>query len=236
MKPSLDPWLNVHRSKNLLRVSVFGTIVGRHVNELRDALQPGDKVELYIDSEGGDCQQAFEIVDLLDGTDSTAFIRNASSAAALIALACKRRMIHHDGSMMLHRPVAVIAGHIDELKAEMRRLGQLEAPMYRLIRRATGCGASAAFRWLSKDEDTWFTAQQALESGLVHEILPAPAFVKSNDVHVDEAPESAPKGPTQDETIALDLLKALGPLNVRDRAAFMREVGVLLTSNVHECK
>ena len=94
--------------------------------------------------------------------------------------------------------------------------------------RRTGKPAAEVAPWFVNG-DHWFTADEALAAGLVDEILPALA---PRPAGASTLAQDATESPTEAETLALDLLRALGPLRVRDREAFGREVGAWFQNSV----
>ena len=98
-----------------------------------------------------------------------------------------------------------------------------------VIMRRTSKPPEAALReWLGKD--TWLTSKEALDAGLVDELVEPPRLLRpSGDVHAQVLAE----GPTEDERLLQTLLTGLGTIQVRDKAAFGRELAAWFDRNIH---
>jgi hypothetical protein len=94
----------------------------------------------------------------------------------------------------------------------------LNAKLRDLIALRTEQPADVVAAWLSRD--TCFTAPEALAAGLVDEITEVPPAPVADADRV----ETSEPIQTEDETLALSLLSALGQIQVRSKGEFSRAV------------
>lgn len=148
--------------------------------QIRDALASlpaGEELTLEINSPGGDVMAGNEIYSVLrkaaaDGTRVVAEIQSmAASAASYFCLGCVEVLISPVAQMMIHLPSIYADGdyHGHEHTAGfLRGIGESILNAYEL--RSAGKSDRETLRqWM--ESETWMTAQEALEAGLVDGIL-----------------------------------------------------------------
>ncbi len=127
-------------------------------------------VTLRINSMGGSASAALAAVEALRAKRVLVRIhQKAGSAAAILAQAGTWRVIDADASMMLHPPIDAALGNSANLRRAADALDRLTISLVSILQARTGQPRSTIHAWLSGD-DVWFTADQALEAGLVDEI------------------------------------------------------------------
>jgi ATP-dependent protease ClpP protease subunit len=131
----------------------------------------GQTIALSIDSEGGDLIGALAAYAALPRHDALVevYIRQAHSAAAIIALAGDHRIIASDGSVMLHSPT-IDANGLDaaDLRHRAAELERLSGEMAAIVAAATANYFEVAIEWI--EAETWFSAGQAIMAGLAHAV------------------------------------------------------------------
>jgi HK97 family phage major capsid protein len=166
---------------------------------VRDLTAVGDgPVEVRINSGGGDVFEAYAIYNALVGRMGVTTIVDslAASAASVIAMAGERRLMARTSQMMIHDASAYVGGNADEMQHMIDRLETVSGQIAGIYADTAG-GEPDHWRALMRAE-TWFTPQQALESGLITEITgtarePAPASAGA-------ASDAAPPGVITDRT------------------------------------
>jgi ATP-dependent protease ClpP protease subunit len=131
----------------------------------------GQSVHIDINSKGGLIWPAFRICEAIERHDKrvTANIHEASSAAALVALAADVRRIRLGGTMMVHNPT------YDDPPARMTpqavgtTLADTKTSMVRHMAKRTGIFPGAFRGWMNKGAT--FGAAEALAAGLVHAVI-----------------------------------------------------------------
>ncbi len=132
-------------------------------------------VVVNIDSHGGMIADGMEIYRKLAEWPYAVYAnigRQASSMAAIIALAADVRTITPEGTMFLHNPgLTPTTGsflNADQLREEAAGLDREAGRLAGVVAVATGRSLAVARGWM--DADTTFTAGEALQAGLVHAV------------------------------------------------------------------
>ena len=222
-----NPKMIQHRQVGeTLHLGLFGPLRGSS-DETVFKISRATTVIVHADSTGGDAQLADDVsTALLEHPSTIAFVRNAQSAAAIISRSCQRVVIDPAGKMMVHGASTTVHGDEFDLVAGAHKL--------RLINRRLG--EILTFRLVRPDvidrmadgEDHHFNAEEALAAGLVdaisadHPEWPTPPWC-------DEL-EHQPASP--DEKIILEILDAVGPIEVADIDDFSRRLNLWFTRRV----
>jgi len=92
-----------------------------------------------------------------------------ASIASIIALAGDKVYMAETAQYMIHKPMAFGGGNSDELLKLVDMLDSLENQLVNIYRKKTGIDAFEIEQMLRNE--TWFTAEEALESGFVDEVI-----------------------------------------------------------------
>jgi hypothetical protein len=152
------------------------------------------------------------------------------SAAVTVAMAGKVIRMRSDAKMMIHAPVAHGLGTPAELRACADRLAGITEEVLGVISGRTGQTPALVREWLSRD--TWLNAKEALDAGLVDELVTPPRLLRPSEVSLPAPILST--GPTDDERMIQTLLTGLGTVQVRDKATFGRELVQWFNRSVRE--
>jgi len=134
-------------------------------------------INLYINSPGGLVDQTMAIYDTMQflGCDvATYCIGQASSGAAIILAAGtkgQRYALPH-AKVMLHQPYSGITGQAEDIKIQAEEILKDKQMLNELLARHTGQDVERIAREIERDR--YMNAQEALEYGLVDEILVEP--------------------------------------------------------------
>ena len=154
-------------------VYVTGEITRFTLTSIMQAYLRHSRLHLVIDSRGGHAAVALEALTWLqqEDVDAVAEIVNADSAAALIALGCKKRVMHHDGIMMLHLCAKI---EKEESFPELcERRHELNQQQVEFLRSLYPFVYSPEFRSFQLTNEIYLRSDRAWELGLVHSIIPA---------------------------------------------------------------
>ena len=125
-------------------------------------------VHVYINSPGGSCFDAAEIVNILESfkggiTGEGGAI--VASAATFISLACKKFEMPENGMFMIHKPSGVACGTATDIENYLKLIAEIEAQYY------DAYGAVAKSPDTLKEKraagDWWMTAREAAEQGFI---------------------------------------------------------------------
>lgn len=153
-------------------------------SRVRKALaEAGDDVELYINSQGGLVFSGNELINALKQFQSTGKkleitvgAMAASMAANIVAMAGADKVRAHSNSKFMFHGATEITwagseGHTDT--AEL--LASINADVIASLAALPNADKTKIEGWFAEGREGWLSAQQALDMGLVHEIIDAPA-------------------------------------------------------------
>ena len=141
------------------------------LNELR-AIPPENALTISINSFGGSVYTALSIYSLLKNHKGQITFRidgTAMSAATIITSVPNARVIMPRGAMMMIHKVSVgIYGNADDLKKTVEDIEKLEQNVLEIYAEKTGKSIDAIRALV--DQETYFTAEEAVEFGLADEV------------------------------------------------------------------
>ena len=188
------------------------------VRALRDA--DGEDVTIHINSSGGSVFDANTMAEALRGYKghTTASIEGlAASAASYFALTADDVVINTSALMMIHNPCDFAVGDAEDMRKKADMLDKTRSTISAQYARKTGRTVDEIEGLM--DAETWFTAQEAVEFGLVDRMSdsePIAACVRCEDM---KRFRNAPEGLlTSDE-------KAKNPNDEEDEKADEEPVG-----------
>lgn len=147
------------------------------LDSVRDALAKfpeNERVLVRINSGGGDVFEAEAIVNLLSqrkGGVDTQVDGIAAGAASYIAMVGETVTMSADASMMLCRSSAVAVGDNDEMTRIENMVRNVDARLVMAYIKHSNLTESQVLDAMY--EETWFNADQAVESGLADKVLEA---------------------------------------------------------------
>lgn len=132
----------------------------------------GEDLEVDINSGGGDVFAGSEIYTALKdykGKVTTRVVGIAASAASVIAMAGDKVVMSPTAQMMIHNVSSVGRGDyrdMDHTSEILKNANKTIANAYML---KSGMDQASLLKLM--DDETWFTAQQALENKLIDEVM-----------------------------------------------------------------
>ena len=139
-----------------------------------DNNKPGREISLYINSPGGSVDDTMAIYDtmcFIGSPVATFCIGRAQSGAAVILAAGtkgKRHALPH-AKVMLHQPWGGITGQAADIKIQAEEIGRAKKMINDIIAKHTGMSAEKIAE--ETERDKYMTAAEALEYGLIDEVL-----------------------------------------------------------------
>ena len=131
----------------------------------------GDVV-LWINSPGGDCFAAAQIYNMLMDYPGNVTVRIdslAASAASVIAMAGTTVEIFPVGMILVHNPMTVSIGDVQEMERAIALLAEVKESIINAYEIKTGMSRSKISRLM--DAETWMNAKKAVELGFADAIL-----------------------------------------------------------------
>jgi len=163
------------------RIVFLGTPVDDNVGNLimaqllhLESEDPDKDINLYINSPGGDITSLFAIYDTMQYVKSdvsTTVMGQAASAAAVLLLAGakgKRFALPHS-RVLLHQPHGQAGGQAVDIEIQAREIIRYRQLLDQLIAEHTGQPLEKVGK--DTDRDYILTAQEAVEYGIVDEVI-----------------------------------------------------------------
>ena len=131
----------------------------------------GDIV-LWINSPGGDCFAAAQIYNMLmdyPGKVTVKIDGLAASAASVIAMAGTTVEISPVGMVMIHNPMTISIGDVQEMERAITLLAEVKESIINAYEIKTGLPRAKISRLM--DAETWMNAKKAVELGFADSVL-----------------------------------------------------------------
>lgn len=129
------------------------------------------EIDVRINSPGGDVFEGEAIYSALNRNRAKIFIHIdglAASAASFIAMAGDSIEMAENGFLMLHEAWTFAMGNKIDLAKVIDLLSKIDSNLAQIYSKRSGSTLEAASKWMA--EETWFTAQEALDSKLIDKI------------------------------------------------------------------
>ena len=184
--------------KNLLNgdaeIDIFGDIDswwGYNLNQLRYELSAiqSNELTVNISTYGGDVFEALAIGGVLESLQknvTTIGYGIVASAGTVILLSGKKRKMAANSFFMIHNPTAVTGGEASEMRKTADLLDKIQSQLVdiyvtaieksgKLIDGDREATAKKVTKWV--ENETWFTADEALQYGFIDEITEPVEFI-----------------------------------------------------------
>lgn len=146
--------------------------------------QPGKEIILVINSPGGSVDSGFAIWDqvkMLSSPITTLVTGLAASMGSVLSLCApaKKRFATPHARIMLHQPLisGTIHGQASDLEIHAKEILNTRRTLVELYAKETGKDPDLIERIIERD--TWMTAEEALEFGLLSAIVSSPDFFRA---------------------------------------------------------
>ena len=145
---------------------------------------PDRDVSLYVNSPGGDVYAGLSIYDTMQHVPydvSTISVGLCASfgTVLLTAGAKGKRLSLPNSTIHLHQPWGGAQGQASDIEIQAREILRVQDRLRQIISDHTGQPYERVAR--DTDRDFWMTAEQAVEYGLVDEVLEPPTRPSSDD-------------------------------------------------------
>ena len=139
-----------------------------------DSTDPGKDIQIYFNSPGGAVHAGLGIYDTMQYISSdVATICTGMSASMAAVLLCagekgKRSALKHS-RVMIHQPMGGAQGPASDIEITTREILKIRTELYKIIAEHSGKDIKKVEK--DSDRDYWMTAHEALEYGMVDEVL-----------------------------------------------------------------
>jgi ATP-dependent Clp protease, protease subunit len=143
---------------------------------LLDSLKPGEEIKFYINSPGGvvtDGMVIYDTMKMISSPVSTICMGMAASMGSILLSGGTkgRRFIYPSGEVMIHQPSlgGYVQGVTADLEIHAEQIRKAKEHSARLL--ADNCGKSFEAVMKDFDRDYWMNAAEAIEYGIVDQVL-----------------------------------------------------------------
>jgi len=142
------------------------------VNKILDSIISNEDLEIEINSSGGDISAGSEIYTAIrsysKGNKKANIVGSAYSAASVIAMACECYM-SPTAMFMAHKVSCGASGNSDDMDKTSQTLKVADQTIANAYIAKSGMSMKDALKMMA--DETWLTAQQAKERGLIDGIM-----------------------------------------------------------------
>lgn len=167
------------------------------------------EITLLINSNGGSISHGLSVVAAIQHTSARVegkVVGIAASMAAIIAMACDKTSVVDFGRIMIHDPS--FSGSQRMNKKALRAIEATASQISQIICAKSGMSDQKARKAMK--EETWYTAQEALQEGLVDEVVTTKKKEAFLEASVDEIYNQATQHtPDMSKIIQLAALAAM---------------------------
>ena len=188
----LNPYILEERQLNVTQMDVFSRLMmdriiflGTEIDDYTantlqaqllylDSADPGKDISIYINRPGGSVYAGLGIYDPMQFINSpvaTICTGMAASMAAVLLVAGNdgRRSALKHSRVMIHQPMGGAQGQASDIEITAREIQKLKQELYTII--ADHSHTPYDKVWADSDRDHWMTAQEALDYGMIDQIL-----------------------------------------------------------------
>lgn len=190
----IEPTIIEERQLNVSQISVFsrlfmdrilflGTAIDDTVANIVNAqllylssMNPDKAISLYINSPGGSVTAGlsmYDTINFIDSEVSTTCLGMAASMGAVLLSSGekgKRYSLTHS-DIMIHQPLSGIAPNTQasDIEIHWKEIKKCKNTLYQILSENTG--KSVEEIEVACDRDNWFTAQEAVDFGLIDKVI-----------------------------------------------------------------
>ncbi|NLN72716.1 MAG: ATP-dependent Clp protease proteolytic subunit, partial [Bacteroidales bacterium] len=131
-------------------------------------------IQIYINSPGGSVYAGLGIYDTMQyiAPDIATICTGMAASMSAVLLAAgekgKRTALKH-ARVMIHQPMGGASGQATDIEITAREISKLKKELYEII--AQHSGQEYEKVWKDSERDYWMTSNEALEYGMIDEVL-----------------------------------------------------------------
>ena len=139
-----------------------------------DSLDSDKDILIYLNTPGGSVYAGLGIYDTMQYINceiSTICTGMAASMGAVLLCSGakgKRTALKHS-RIMIHQPMGGVSGQASDIEITAKEIQKLKKELYEIISHHSGKAYKQV--WKDGDRDYWMTSQEALDYGMIDEVL-----------------------------------------------------------------
>jgi ATP-dependent Clp protease, protease subunit len=139
-----------------------------------ESTDPAKDIQIYFNTPGGSVHAGLGIYDTMQYiTSNVATICTgmaASMGAILLAAGTKgKRTALKHSRIMIHQPMGGVSGQASDIEITAREIHKIKLELYEILSAHTGKPVKTVSK--DSDRDFWMTAHEAMEYGMIDEVL-----------------------------------------------------------------
>ncbi len=163
------------------RIIFLGTGIDDHVSNIiqgqllfLESVDSSKDIQIYLNSPGGSVYAGLGIYDTMQlirpdvATICTGMAASMGAVLLTAGAAGKRSALKHS-RVMIHQPMGGAQGQASDIEITAREIAKLKEELYTIISDHSGKPYDQV--WKDSDRDYWMTAQEAVDYGMVDEVL-----------------------------------------------------------------
>ena len=163
------------------RIIFLGTGIDDHVSNIiqgqllfLESVDASKDIQIYLNSPGGSVYAGLGIYDTMQlirpdvATICTGMAASMGAVLLTAGAAGKRSALKHS-RVMIHQPMGGAQGQASDIEITAREIAKLKEELYTIISDHSGKPYEQV--WKDSDRDYWMTSQEAVDYGMVDEVL-----------------------------------------------------------------
>ncbi len=163
------------------RIIFLGTGIDDHVSNIiqgqllfLESVDASKDIQIYLNSPGGSVYAGLGIYDTMQlirpdvATICTGMAASMGAVLLTAGAAGKRSALKHS-RVMIHQPMGGAQGQASDIEITAREIAKLKEELYKIISEHSGKPYDQV--WKDSDRDYWMTSQEAVDYGMVDEVL-----------------------------------------------------------------
>ena len=173
-------WYKISAQGESAEISIFGdlgaswwgdSVTLADFKKEFDAVKDRDSIKVMINSPGGDVWDGMGIYNLISSVRQKVTVEVlglAASIASIVALAGKELVMGEGSYFMIHKPWSFSMGTSDDLRKDANLLDKVEGQMLSIYAQHTDMTDAEIVDAMA--EETWYTADEAVDAGFATEV------------------------------------------------------------------
>lgn len=204
----MKTWYDMANGKLLIHgeIGAFGVTGKDFIDALRQ-MPPCEELEIEVSSPGGSVIDGLMIYDALreyPAKKKCSVIGWAASMGSVVAMAADSISMSSNSFLMIHNPWMQSMGDAEQLRKDADILDKMKAKIIGAYMRHAKIKQDELEKML--DDETWLTAQEAMDIGLCHEVTGELAMAAKYDATKFKSMPEKAKGWTMDGTPKTDVI------------------------------
>ena len=187
-----------------------------------DAVKDSKEIRVLVNSPGGDVFDGITIYNIIASERpkvKVEILGLAASAASVIALAGSSLKMHEGSFFMIHNAWGIAMGPADEMRKMAEILDKISGELINIYENQSDLDEKQIKEYMN--DETWFTAEEAVEAGFADEI--GEAVEAAASVAIDQRIYAYKHVPERFQAHADENKEP--PDNIRDFEAALRDLG-----------